>query len=184
MDLSDTSEPLEMRVKQAKALAKDPSPRAIDVLLSGLDSKDETLRAAIRESLLARQAEPELLQRAADPARSASQRVAAFTGIRLLKPDAAPLVAALLLDGEEAIRAAAAHALCVLKSEGVEQTLIERLAAEPSAKVRYFLAVALGNAKTPKAKNAIAGHLTNEKDAVVLDALEQAHRKQSRPAPT
>lgn len=180
MDLADAAEPVEIRVKQAKALAKDPSPQALDALLSGLESKDEDIHDAIKAALEARQAGPELLARAADGSMPTSKRVAALAGLRVLKPDAGGAVGKLLADPDVLVRSAAALALCVFGAEQAEAALVSALPAEASSKVRYFLATALGGLKSEAAKRAITKQLASDADPVVQDALQQAQRRQAR----
>jgi HEAT repeat protein len=159
-------------------MVKDPSREALDTLLSGLDSKDERLRAAIREALVAKQAEAELLQRAVDVTLPVPRRVSALAGLRVIKPNAGAAVAELLSDREEAVRQTPALALCVFGAEQAEAALIRSLAAEASARVRYFVAVALGGVRSASASAAVTERLATERDVVVRDALGQAQRKQ------
>ncbi len=180
--LNDTGVALDVRVKQAKQLGRDNNPKAIDLLLQGLDSRDEVLRAAIIASLKAQNGDLVLLLRAADAKRPSAERVAALGGIRALKPPKAGLKLAALLDDKDAgVREAAAHALCVVGTAEAEARLVQGLNTEASSQVRYFIAVALGELKTPAAKQAVAAQLKSETDFVVKDALEQATTKQARP---
>jgi HEAT repeat protein len=180
--LNDPNVPIEQRVKEAKALGRDKSPAAIDTLLAGLDVRDEELHAAIAESLKALKADELLLQRAADTKRAMPDRVNAFAGLRALKPaDKGAKVAAFLDAKEEPIREAAAFALCVFGTAAAEDKLIRAL-SDASPKVRYFVATALGELKTPAAKNAVEARLKLEKDFAVIDALEQSKRRAARPS--
>jgi HEAT repeat protein len=180
--LTDPAVAIEERVKHAKALGKDKSPKAIDALLEGLDIRHDALHAAIVESLKQQKGDVVLVQRASDIKRAPAERVAALAGLRVLKPaTAGPPVAALLTDKDESVREAAAHALCVFGTAAAEAKLVEALGKESSAKVRYFVVVALGELKTPAAKNAVAARAKVEKDFAVVDALAQAQAKQSRP---
>lgn len=184
--LSDPSVAIEARVKQAKALGSDKSPTAIDVLLEGLDVRHDELHAAILASLKQQKADAVLVQRAGDAKRASAERVAALAGLRALKPaTAVPALVALLdvkTNKDEAVRAEAAQALCVFGTAQAEPALVQAL-ADPSTKVRYFAAVALGELQSKAAKDAVAGRLALEVDPVVKDALEQAQSRQSRPSP-
>lgn len=182
MNLNDSAVAIDVRVKQAKALATDKNPKAVDILLTGLDSRSEPLRAAIIASLKAQKGDVVLLQRAADTKRPAADRAAALAGIRVIKPaDGGPKLGLLLVDKEEQVREAAAHALCVVGTAAAEANLVAALKAESSAKVRYFLATALGELKTPAAKQAVTTQLKTEADFATKDALEQSQAKQNRP---
>lgn len=182
LNLSDPAVAVDVRIKKAKALAHDKRPKAIDVLLTGLDSRSEELRVAIIASLKALKGDAVLLQRAADSKRTPAERVAALGGIRVIKPaKAGAALAALLDDKEETIREAAAYALVVVGPADAEARLVTALKAEPSAKVRYFVIVALGELKTPAAKAAVAARIKFETDFAAKDALDQAVAKQSRP---
>ncbi|MDP2340969.1 MAG: HEAT repeat domain-containing protein [Deltaproteobacteria bacterium] len=182
MNLIDPAVAIDVRVKQAKALGKDKNPKAVDILLAGLDTRSEDLRAAIVGSLKEQKGDVVLLTRAADIKRPAPERVAALSGIRVLKPsDAGPKLALLLDDKQETVREAAAFALCIVGTAAAEARLIAALKAEPSAKVRYYVAVALGELKTPAAKQAVTAQSKTEKDFTVKDALDQAASKQARP---
>jgi len=181
VNLNDPALALDVRVAKAKALATDKDPKAIDTLLSGLDTRSEDLRATVLASLQAQKADAVLLGRAADVKKKAAERVAALTGLRLMKPEkAGAKVALLLVDKDESVREAAAWALCVFGTAEAERPLADALAKEPSPKVRYFLAVALGDLKTPTAQSAIAARAKVEKDFAVKDALDQAAAKQNR----
>ena len=76
LNLSDPAVAVDVRVKKAKALAHDKRPKAIDVLLTGLDSRSEELRVAIIAPLKALTGDVVLLQRAADSKRTPAERVA------------------------------------------------------------------------------------------------------------
>jgi HEAT repeat protein len=182
VNLSDPAVPLATRIARAKALGTDKGPTALDVLLTGLDSRSEELRDAVRASLLAQKGDLVLLARAADPKKKSPERVAALAGLRLLRPaKVGARLGALLVDKDESVREAAAHALCVVGAAEAETALVTALTAEPSAKVRYFVAVALGSLKTTAAKQAIAARAKVEADFTVQDALTQAASLQARP---
>lgn len=182
MNLTDVSIAIEVRVERAKALATDPSPTAIDELLTGLDSRSEPLREAIIASLKAKKGDVVLLERALDKKRPAASRVASLAGLRVLKPtDAAAKLAPLLDDTDESVREAAAHTLVVVGPAAAEAKLVSALKTEKSAKVRYFIVVALGALKTPTAKSAITARAKTETDFAVKDALDQAATKQAQP---
>lgn len=185
VNLSDVNVPLETRVAQAKELAKEKSTKALDGLLTGLDTRDEKLRAAVMAGLQAHKADAALVARAADVKRPAAQRVAALGGLRMLKPnDQGAAIAALLDDKEVGVREAAAHALCVFGTAAAEAKLISALKSEKVPGVRYFIAVALGDLTSPAAKNAVKTAAAAEQDFVVKDALQQSQAKQERaPAP-
>lgn len=177
MNLSDPAVPLEVRLKHASGLVKDQTPASIDQLLSGLDSRDETMREAVRSALQEKNVELELFRRAADAARSAEQRVAALAGLRLLKPKSGVALAPLLVDRDERVRAAVALALCVFGTADAEDALLHALAADGSKKVRYFVAVALGELNSRAAKDAVSARLVTETDLVVRDGLQASQRK-------
>jgi HEAT repeat protein len=182
VNLIDPAVAIDVRVKQAKALGKDKNPKAVDILLAGLDTRSEELRAAIVASLKEQKGDVVLLTRAADLKRAAPERVAALNGIRVLKPaDAGPKLALLLDDKQETVREAAAWALCMTGTAAAEAKLIAVLKTETSAKVRYYVVVALGELKTAGAKAAVAAQMKTEKDFTVKDALDQAAAKQARP---
>lgn len=182
LNLSDSSVPLETRLKAAKALANSTAPSAVDELLSGLDSRSEVVREAVVASLKAKKGDSILLARAADTKRPTASRVSSLAGVRVLKPKAAgPTLALLLDDKNEAVREAAAHALCVVGAKDAEAKLIAKISTEPSAKVRSFVAVALGELKSPAAKAAVDKSLQTEVDVVVKDALDQAQTRQAQP---
>ncbi len=183
VNLTDATVAIETRVQHAKALGTDPSPTAIDELLTGLDSRSEPLREAIIASLKAKKGDVVLLERALDKKRPVPARVAALAGLRVLKPaDSAARIAALLDDADEGVREAAAHTLVVVGPALAEAKLVSALRAETSAKVRYFVVVALGCLKTATAKAAIAARAKIETDFAVKDALDQAATKQAQPA--
>ncbi len=182
VNLNDSTVAIEVRVQQAKALATDKTPGAVDALLTGLDSRSEPLRDAIIASLSAQKGEIVLMQRAADKKRPMPDRVAALAGVRLLKPrDAGPKLAVLLDDPDETIREAAAHTLCVVGTGAAEPKLINALRVEGSARVRYFLVVAVGELKSASAKTAVVNRMKIETDFAVKDALDQAQVKQAQP---
>ncbi len=183
VNLSDVNVPMETRLAQAKELSKEKSTRAVDALLTGLDTRDEKLRAAVIAGLKAQKAEPTLVARAADTKRAAAQRVAALGGLRMLKPDEQGVaVAALLDDKEAAVREAAAHALCVFGTAAAEAKLISAMKSEKVAGIRYFIAVALGDLTSPAAKSAVTTALASEQDFAAKDALQQSQQKQERAA--
>jgi HEAT repeat protein len=184
VNLSDTTVDVETRVKQAKALAQSTSPQAIDELLTGLNTRSEPVRDAVIASLKAKKGGAVLLARAADVKRPAPSRVAALGGVRVLKPENAGTTLSLLLDDKnEAVREAAAYALCVVGAPAAEAKLIAKIKSEPSAKVRSFIAVALGELRSEAAKAAVAASLKTETDVVVQDALDQAQTRQAQSAP-
>lgn len=183
VNLTDNSVPEKERVRQAAALATDPRPQALDELSAGLQVMSEGLRDAVVAALKKRNAGGPLLDRAVDVKAPVDARVNALAGVRSLKPkDAAARIAPLLADpnaNAEPVREAAAFALCVIDTAAAEATLVQTIKSEPSAKVRYYLALALGEVKTPAAKAAVQAQLKVEKDLTVLDSLERAQRKQS-----
>lgn len=185
MKLTDPAIPIAERVKHAKALGNDKSTKALDTLLAGLDIRNDELHAAIVESLKQHKGDVVLVQRAADAKLPAAQRALAFAGLRVLKPAAAAPQLATLLDAakekDAAVRADAAHTLCVFGAAAAEAKLVEAVAKDPSKDVRYYAAVALGELKTKAAKDAVAARLKVEPDFAVQDALEQAQTKQARP---
>jgi HEAT repeat protein len=182
VNLNDSAVAIDVRVQHAKALATDKAPTAVDELLTGLDSRSEPLRDAIVASLRAQKGDIVLLQRAADKKRPSPDRVAALAGVRVLKPkDAGPKLAALLDDTDESIREAVAHTLCLVGTGAAEPKLINALRNEGSAKVRYFLVVALGELKSASAKTAVVNRMKIETDFAVKDALDQAQVKQAQP---
>ncbi len=74
-------------------------------------------------------------------------------------------------------RRAVAFALCTVDPAAAEAALVQSIKSEPSAKVRYYVAIALGELKAPAAKAAVSAQLKVEKDLTVLDSLERAQRK-------
>ncbi|OGQ09831.1 MAG: hypothetical protein A2138_19210 [Deltaproteobacteria bacterium RBG_16_71_12] len=79
----------------------------------------------------------------------------------------------------EPVREAVAFALCTVDAAAAEAALVQGITSEPSAKVRYYVAIALGELKSPAAKAAVSAQLKIEKDLTVLDSLERAQRKHS-----
>lgn len=182
MNLTDVSVAIEQRVCRAQALATDPSPTAVDELLTGLDSRSEPLREAVIASLKAKKGDVVLIERALDKKRPAASRVASLAGLRVLKPaDVAPKLVPLLDDVDESVRESVAHTFVVLGPAAAEAKLVLSLKTEKSAKVRYFVVVALGALKTPAAKSAVATRAKTETDFAVKDAIDQALVKQAQP---
>jgi HEAT repeat protein len=171
------------RVKRAQALANDSTVAGLDELAAGLHLSDEKLSDAIHAALKKRNAGGALLERALDVRAPVEARVNALAGVRAVKPkDAAGKLAPLLTDfakTPEAVREATAHALCVVEPAAAEGALVQSLKGEPSAKVRYFVALALGELKSAAAKGAVTAALKTEKDFTVIDSLERARRKQN-----
>ncbi len=182
--LNDPDVDVDVRVKEAKALGASKSPAAIDVLLEGLDIRHDALHAAIVASLKQQKADVVLVQRVVDEKRPAAERVAAFAGLRVLKPKDAPAkIAPLLLVAgggkDEAVRIEAAHTLATYGAAAGEAQLITAL-SDVSSKVRYFAAVALGELKTKAAKDAVVARAKVETDMVVQDGLDQAQQRHNR----
>lgn len=182
--LTDPAVPIETRVKLARDLGASKDPKAVDVLLAGLDIRHDELHAAIVASLKQQKGDVLLVTRAADAKRPGAERVAALAGVRVLKPaDAAPKIAALLdpaVVKEEAVRAAAAHTLCVFGAAAAEAQLVKAL-GDGAKDVRYYAATALGGLKTASAKQAVNARAKTETDFVVQDALAEAQRRQATP---
>lgn len=181
--LTDNTVPEQERIRRAAALASDARPQALDELAAGLTVMSEQLHDAIVAALKKRNAGGPLLDRAVDVKVPVDARINALAGVRALKPkDAAVRLAPLLNDTKanaEPVREAIAFALCVVDSTAAEAALVQTVKSEPSAKVRYYLALALGELKSPAAKAVVQAQLKVEKDLTVLDSLERAQRKQS-----
>lgn len=181
--LTDGALDPEARVKRAQSLGTDNTVAGLDELAAGLHIADERLSEAIHAALKKRNAGGPLLDRALDARAPQAARINALAGVRAVKPkEAGARLAPLLIDvakTPEPVREAAAHALCVVEAGAAEAALVQSLKAEPSAKVRYFVALALGELKSAAAKAAVTAQLKVEKDFTVLDSLERAQRKQT-----
>lgn len=179
--LTDNAVPEKERIQRAAALATDARPQALDELVAGLQVNSEGLREAIVAALNKRNAGAPLLDRAVDVKAQQSARINALAGVRALKPkDAAARLAPLLNDAKanaDPVREAIAFALCTVDASAAEAALVQSIKAEPSAKVRYYVAIALGELKSPAARSAVSAQLKLEKDVTVLDSLERAQRK-------
>ncbi|MCC7075246.1 MAG: hypothetical protein IT383_28295 [Deltaproteobacteria bacterium] len=179
--LTDNAVPEKERIRRAAELAADPRPQALDELLAGLQVMGEELREAIVAALKKKNAGGPTLDRAVDVKAKPDARINALAGVRALKPkDAAARLAPLLNDTKangEPVREAIAFALCTVDPTAAEAALVQSIKAEPSAKVRYYVAIALGELKSSAAKGAVSAQLKLEKDLAVLDSLERAQRK-------
>jgi HEAT repeat protein len=176
--LNDASVSIEVRVQQAKNLAKAGlEPSVLQGLLLGLDVKSEVLRDAILASLVNLKAGPALVQQVSDTKAPLEARLLAMRGLRTLKPaESVPSLAGWLRDPEAKVRAAVAQLLCVYGGRENEAALIQAL-SDASSDVRYYSVTALATVGTANSKAALEQLKASEKDAVVQDALAQALRK-------
>ena len=180
--LNDPAASRAERIKAAKALSDSKDPKAIDTLLKQLDSRDESLVAAVESALRALKAVPVLEQRLADSSASEEQKVLACTGLRALqeKSSIQPLIIA-LKDQSARVRKEAALALGVIAPAAAEKPLLTAL-SDSDEDVRYFAADALGNVRTAAVMQAIETRLATETSPVVRSALLAAKSKLDRAA--
>ena len=83
--LNDPAASRAERIKAAKALADSRDPQAIDTLVKQLAIMDDGIVAAVKSSLRALKAAPQLERRLADSGASEEQKVLACTGLRALR---------------------------------------------------------------------------------------------------
>jgi HEAT repeat protein len=169
------------RIKAIKALAHSKNPQAIDVLIKQLPIMDEGIVEATKASLRALGAAPVLERRLVDSGASEEQKVAACTGLRVLKEKSSipPLISA-LKGPNPRVRKEAALALGVIAPAEAEAELLTAL-ADSDEDVRYFAADALGDVRTAAVRQAIEARLAAETSPVVRAALMAARNKLERP---
>jgi HEAT repeat protein len=180
--LNDPAASRAERIKAAKALADSKDQKAIDTLVKQLAIMDEGIVAAVKSSLRALKAAPELERRLADSGASEEQKVLACTGLRALKEKSSipPLVSA-LKDQSARVRKEAALALGVIAPAEAETALLTAL-SDSDEDVRYFAADALGDVRTAAVTQAIETRLAAETSPVVRSALLAAKNKLERAA--